>query len=196
MNYRIDKKGLLEQIAGWDGFVRRRVRLIACGGTALTLSGVKESTKDIDLLVPDLKEYEYLLNVLGQLGYKSCSSWGWTRGDGFVFDLFPGKTVHTTELLESPLKKGNHVPVKEFSRIYLGMLNYYDLIIHKLFRATSVDIDDCLALIKVKGGEIDVKRLERRFRKTASFDVGEEKVNKNLAHFLGLIKKGRPNGEK
>jgi len=189
MNYRIDKQGLLDRISVWDTFIKRKVHLIACGGTALTLLEVKASTKDIDLIVPDLTEYEYLIDNLKQLGYKSVSGWGWARGDGFIFDLFRGKMVHTTELLDSPLDKRNHILVKEFSYIYLGVLNYYDLIIVKLFRGTTVDIEDCLSLMKNKRQGIDLNLLEKRFRETASFDVLEDKVNNNWEHFLKMIKK-------
>lgn len=189
MNYRIDKQGLLDRISAWDGFLKRKVHLIACGGTALTLLGVKASTKDIDLIVPDLTEYEYLINNLEQIGYKPASGWGWTSGDGFIFDLFRDKIVHTTELLDSPLNKENHSLIKEFSHIYLGVLNYYDLIIVKLFRATTVDIEDCLSLMKDKRQEIDLNLLVKRFRETASFDVSEDKVNNNLEYFLKIIKK-------
>ena len=182
MEYRIDKQGLLNRISAWDSFLKKEVHLIACGGTALTLLGVKPSTKDIDLIVPDLDEYEYLISILQQLGYKSASGWGWKREDGFIFDLFRGKSIHTTELLESPLKKENHILVKEFDRVYLGVLNYYDIIISKLFRATSVDLEDCLILIKNKKKDIDLKRLRVRFKETASFDVSEAKVSKNFEH--------------
>jgi len=189
MEYRIDKKGLLDRISAWDAFLKRKVHLIACGGTALTLLGVKPSTKDIDLIVPNLDEHEYLVTILKQLGYKSASGWGWARPDGFIFDLFRGKSVHTTELLESPLKKGNHISIREFSRIYLGVLNYYDIIISKLFRATAIDMDDCLVLVKEKKKDIDFKRLADRFKETASFDVSEDKVNKNFEHFMEILKK-------
>ena len=189
MEYRIDKQGLLERVALWDSFLKRKIHLIACGGTALTLLGVKPSTKDIDLMVPDVYEHKYLTSTLKQLGYKPASGWGWRREDGFIFDLFRDKTVHTTELLESPLEKGNHIPVKEFNRIYLGILNYYDIIISKVFRAYAVDIDDCLLLIKSKKEDIDLKHLEERFRETASFDISEDRVNKNFEHFLNILKK-------
>ncbi len=189
MEYRIDKQGLLDRISAWDGFLKRKVHLIACGGTAMTLLGVKASTKDIDLLVPDEDEHKYLVNILKQLGYKSASGWGWSRDDGFIFELFRGNSIHTTQLSESPLKEGNHTLVKEFSRIYLGVLNYYDIIISKLFRGTAIDNEDCLALLKAKRSEIDLVKLEKRFRETASYDVSEEAVIKNWEHFLRLVKK-------
>jgi len=189
MKYRINKQGLLDELSVWDGYVKRKVHLIACGGTAMTLLDVKESTKDIDLLIPNEDEYDYLIRILKQVGYKSVTGSGWARGNGFIFELFKGKRVHTTELLESPLQKGNHILIKEFNLIYLGALNLYDLIISKLFRGAAIDIEDCLALIRVKKKEINIRVLKGRFHQTASFDVSEEKVNKNFAHFLSILKK-------
>ena len=189
MEYRIDKQGFLDRISVWDSFLKRKVHLFACGGTALALLGIKDSTKDIDLIVPDLDEYDYLTGILKQLGYKSVTGWGWSRGDGFVFDLFRGKCVHTTELIESPLSEANHILIKEFSHVYLGILNDYDIIITKLFRAQSIDIEDCLALIRHRGQNIDIALLIKRFKETASFDISESKLIKNLEHFLKIIKK-------
>jgi hypothetical protein len=187
--YRIDKQSLLDRIGNWNDFLKRTVHLIACGGTAMTLLGLKYSTKDIDLMVPKVNEHTYLVETLKQLGYKSASGWGWSRGDGFVFDLFRGKAVHTTELIESPLAPENHTLVKEFSQIYLGVLNYYDIIITKLFRGTEVDNEDCLVLVKNKSQEIDLRRLEERLRKTASYDVSEGKVIQNWEYFVKLLSK-------
>ncbi|OQX54349.1 MAG: hypothetical protein B5M48_01160 [Candidatus Omnitrophica bacterium 4484_213] len=188
MNYRIDKSQLLERLNLWNTFLKKKVSLIACGGTALTLLGVKPSTKDIDLIVPNENEHSYLIRTLQDLGYKSVSGWGWAKDEKFIFDLFRGKRVHTTELLESPLKQGNHILIKEFNYLYLGVLNYYDLIISKLFRATSLDIEDCIALFRAKKEELNVQYLKERFKKTASFDVSEKKVNKNLEYFLKVLK--------
>ena len=191
MNYRLDKKGLLDTIGEWDGFLGRKVHLVACGGTALTLLGVKPSTKDVDLLVPHESEYDYLIKVLMDLGYKRVTGSGWQRDDVFIFDLFKGKKVHTTELLESPLVKGQHILVKEFSHIYLAVLNYYDIVISKLFRGTGVDMEDCLALISAKKKEMDLDLLKKRFLETSSYDVSEEKVNKNLEYFFKMIDGGK-----
>jgi len=191
MEYRIDKTGLLDRLSIWNGFLKRKVHFVACGGTALTLLDVKPSTKDIDLLVPVVEEHSYLIKTLKDLGYKSASGAGWARDDGFIFDLFPGKRIHTTELLESPLDSGNNIPVKEFTRIYLGVLNYYDIIISKLFRGTGIDMDDCLTLIRAKNKEIDMIKLTERFNETASYDVSEDRVRKNFDHFKKLIEKER-----
>ena len=195
MNERANKDLLLARLADWDSFLRRRVRLIACGGTALTLLNIKPSTKDIDLIVPEIGEYEYLVRTLDQLGYKSVSGSGLSRGDDFVFDLFRGPRIHTTDLLESPLEPANHLLIKEFTYIYLGALNFYDLLITKLFRGASADIEDCLALMRHKKDNIDIQVFERRFRATASYDISEERVLKNLVYFLRLTKERNSNGK-
>lgn len=187
MQYRINREGLLTELAAWNNFLGRRVYLVACGGTALTLLGVKDSTKDIDFMVPRAKDYPYLIGLLEELGYKSVTGSGWSKGGGFVFEFYQGKRIHTTELLESPLKARNHIVIKEYSRVYLGVLNYYDLVITKLFRGTSVDMDDCLALVRVKRAEIDLAKLKNRFLETAKYDISEKKIVRNLEHFIDRL---------
>lgn len=150
VQFRIDKETLLRTLSLWNGYLKRKVHLIACGGTALTLMDLKESTKDVDLIIPSDKEYKYLVKKLKDLGYERKTGTGWTKDQGFIFDLFVGKSIFTTTLLESTLEEGNNMLFKEFSHIYLGILNYYDLIISKIFRATLIDIDDCLTLFRTK----------------------------------------------
>ena len=47
--------------------------------------------------------------------------------------------------------------------------------------------EDCLMLMRAKLSEIDMNRLGARFNETASYDVSEDKVRKNLEHFKKLI---------
>ena len=189
MQYRIDKNTLLNTLAIWDSHLQRKIHLIACGGTALTLMGIKDSTKDVDFLVPEEAEYKYLIRLLSDLGYENKTGAGWVANNGFIFDLYPGKRVFMTDLLESPLNDGNNILFKEFEHIYLGILNYYDLIITKLFRFSSVDRDDCLALFRAKHGEIDLSKLKKRFCETSSYDISDERNKKHLRYFLNLLQK-------
>ncbi|MDX2511466.1 MAG: hypothetical protein QNK25_05400 [Desulfobacterales bacterium] len=169
--------------------MRRKVHLIACGGTALTLMGIKESTKDVDFIVPNESEYKYLIKTIKDLGYKNTTGWGWSRkGDMFIFDLFAGKRIHTTELLESPLKPGNHTLFKEYSNIYIGILNYYDLIGSKLCRGTTVDFEDCLMLVRAQRDEIDIERIQAHSKEMASYDLLPDRVTGHLNSFLELLK--------
>ena len=67
MEYRIDKQTLFDVMEQWNSFLRRKVHLIACGGTAMTLLQVKPSTKDVDFMIPKANEYDYLIKILKTL---------------------------------------------------------------------------------------------------------------------------------
>ena len=187
MEHRIDKQRLLDTVALWNRFLKKKVRLVACGGTALTLLDIKSSTKDVDFLVPIETEYDYLLGMLKDLGYTPKSGNGWGKaGDPFIFDLYPGKRIHTTELLDSPLDEGRHISLKEYPYVKISILNFYDLIISKLFRASSVDFEDTIMLYRAKNNEIDLNKLEERFKETAGYDIAQERM---LTHWDTFKKK-------
>ena len=190
MEYRLDKKILLDELGQWNRFIKRKVHLIACGGTALTLLDIKPSTKDVDLMVPVESEYTYLIKVLKDLGYEQTTGSGWRKKeDVFIYDIFPGKRIHTTELMESPLNDGKHMLLKEFSYLYVGILNEYDLIASKLFRGTNVDFEDCLMLVKARKEKINIKRLEQHVKELASYDISEKRIVKNVVNLLNLLRK-------
>ena len=187
--YRQGKSELINTLEKWDKLIpgRAKIHLIACGGTALTLLGFKESTKDVDFIVPVEKEYDSLVQFLKDAGYKQESGSGWMYpGEKAIYDLYKGKQVFTTELLSSPLDKGGNKKILELNKIYLGVLNSIDWIITKMFRGNSVDMEDCLALAQHEA--IDLEKLESRFKETAKYDVSEERVLKNLGLILDHIK--------
>ena len=187
MEYRINREDLLVELDGWNSFLKRKVNLIACGGTALTLLGIKPTTKDIDFMVPNTDEYTYLVKTLMDLGYKKVTGYGLARDNRFIFDLFCGNRIHTTELLATPLRVDGNILYDEFTYIYVGILNFYDLIISKLFRGKQIDFEDCIMLVKAKRNEIDLKIFRKRFLETASYDVSEERIIKNMERFLQII---------
>ena len=190
MEYRLNKQTLIELLGQWNAFLRRKVHLVACGGTALTLMDIKPSTKDVDFIVPIEPEYRYLIKTLKDLGYKQQTGSGWKKsGDLFVFDLFMGQRIHTTDLLESPLDRRNHKLFKEFSHLYIGILNPYDLIASKLFRGTPVDFEDCLMLMRSRKESIDLPRVEQHVKELASYDISEDRIIVNLEYFLNQVKK-------
>ena len=184
--YRIGKEQLWSVLEAWNRYLTRRIHLVACGGTALTIQDIKESTKDIDFMVPVLAEYRALLLTLRKLGYKQVTGHGWSRDDGLIFEFYAGNRIFTTELIESPLEKGNNIPVKTYRHLYVGVLNDYDLAISKLFRGTKVDQGDCLALIRARREKFVLAEFEERYKETAKYEINEERVLRNLEIFLSL----------
>ena len=189
MNYRLNKETLLEVLAAWNSYVNRKIHLIACGGTALTLLNIKESTKDVDFIVPDEKEYAYLISKIKDLNYERKTGSGWQRpGEVYIFDIFCGNTIFTTTLLESPLKKENHEFIMRFSHLYIGALNMYDWISSKLFRGTPVDYDDCLVLARARKDKLDLTHLESHYKELALYHEPEKALLLNLEIFLERLR--------
>ena len=150
--------------------------------------GYKASTKDVDFLVPNQKEFKKLVEFMKRAGYQQCTGYGWKRpAETIIFDLYPGKTVYQTELLTSPLTRQGNKKIREWNKIYLGTLNPTDLVISKMFRGDEVDIQDSLILFKNE--KIDLKKLEKRYRETAKYYFGEDKVLKNLEVLLARLRK-------
>ena len=189
MEYRLGKEQLLNIMVEWNRFLKRRVHLIACGGTAMTLLGVKPSTKDIDFMIPNIKEYAYLIKQLSALGYKQTTGSGWKRDkEIFQFDLFNGNYIHTTELLNSPLEDGRNAVLKEYSHLYIGILNDYDLICSKLMRGTRVDFEDCLMLFREHRGNIDIVELTEHFNELLLYEVAEARLKPNMNYFIDQLR--------
>ena len=181
MEYRIKKDELMCTLQAWDGLIqgRGRIRLVACGGTALTLMGYKESTKDVDFLVPEPEEYKRLIDFIVRAGYRQETQFGWRRdGETILFDLYPGKRVYVTELLTSPLMRGGSRQWMAWNKIVVLILNPVDLIISKMFRGTEVDIQDSLLLLS--RGKVNLRKLQSRYRETAQYEISEAKVLRNL----------------
>jgi len=155
----------------------------------MTLIGVKPSTKDVDFITPKEKEHDYLVKQLDALGYKRVTGSGWKKdGEDVQFDIFRGSFIHTTELPASPLEEGRHSILKEFSHLYIGILNDYDLISSKLMRGTNVDFEDCLSLAEARRKEIDIEKLIPHFHEMISYDISEIRLKPNIDHFLELLR--------
>lgn len=189
MEYRLKREDLLINIREWNRFIKKEVHLIACGGTALTLLGTKESTKDVDFMVPNVTEYDYLTKILKELGYKQDGNSWIKQGDVFIWDIYKGNKIHTTELLESPLIEGNHIPYQTIGKIHIGILNAYDLICSKLMRGSGVDFEDCQLLMKAMAAKIDITKLKERYKEMISFDIAEERIRNHLESLLQRIEK-------
>jgi hypothetical protein len=179
--YGLSDQDLLDTLDNWNSLMNFRVRLIACGGTALTLLKIKDSTKDIDFTVPVAREYERLMKFLRDLGYEEKGG-GLAHDDdpNFIYQFWSGNKVFTTNLLDSPLQPGRHILIKRWSHIYLGVLNLTDLIITKMFRGTPVDRDDCVAVFAT--GQVKAEELLERYSVAARYDLNPEKVMRNFVY--------------
>jgi len=151
----------------------------------MTLLDIKDSTKDIDFVVPKENEYKRMMKFLKEAGYRDVSGGlHHSKDPNFIYQFWPGNLVFTTPLLEPVLDAGKHILVKKWRHIYLGALNLMDLIITKLFRGTSVDVADCMTVFTKK--EIHFEQLLNRYQEASRYDLNPEKV---MLHFYYFTEK-------
>lgn len=185
--YRLTNTDLFQALEAWNDVLGKRVFVAACGGTALTLYGYKESTKDVDLLVPDPAHYKSIIKAITKLGYKQATGNGYKHPDGtWIFDLFRGQTIFQTELLDPVQTEGKHRVIREYEHVIIACVNPDDLIISKMFRGTQVDVKDSVLMIKSE--DLDLAALAKRYRETASYYHNPDACKTNLKYLIDELK--------
>ena len=186
MRFRLTKRDLFDTLDVWDSNLKQKVFVAACGGTALTIYGHKESTKDVDFLVPDPSHFKTLVAMLKKLGYTQATGNGYRHPDEpWIFDLFRGQTIFTTDLLDPVNSPGKHRLIKTYSQLTLACINPDDLVISKVFRGTMVDEEDSLLMIQSE--KLDLEQLVARYIDTAGYNIQPLKCKVNLTNFVNFI---------
>ena len=124
----VDKNDLVTHLHKLDHVLDRRYSLVAAGGTALTLYGVKQNTLDIDFVVAD-----------GDIRHlkETCS------GIGLAADLFFPGIVYVNPLPPDYISMSSRFG--SFINITLYALNKVDIILTKIGRLNDKDLDDIRA---------------------------------------------------
>lgn len=159
----ITRQDLLKWLRRVDKKLPREVTLIAVGGTALTLLGLKESTLDVDFCLAE----------------EDLSLFKDTARDGlFKVDLFCGGYIFTLQLPRDYVKNAEAIlfPGKN---ILLKALSLEDIVITKTARFHARDIEDIQAVIQT--GKIKAESLQQRFKEICESYAGNEEEYKR--HF-------------
>lgn len=144
----IDKQELLGYLRQIDEQLKKKVTLVAVGGTAMTLYGLKEATKDVDFCAPTK---DGLAAV--QTAAKKVKS-------DFRLDLFTEGYIYILQLPEDYITKSR--PVKEpFRNLTVRLLSPIDIILTKASRLNERDLEDIRALVSRK--RINKNKLIERY---------------------------------
>ena len=177
----VDKNWLLSMLEEWNAAAAKGklgMRLIAIGGTALTLLNIKASTKDIDFTVPE-EDLAALSALLEKTGAKAAGGVSFRTKEGARLDIFKDGQIFSTTLPEDFLEQS--AMIRDFGSIKLYALSVYDIIITKLARNSVSDEEDIKAVFK--GCAIDTGRLKRRHEEAQKLNY-----DKNLKyHFERLL---------
>lgn len=144
----LNKRVLLDFLDEIDKDLKKKITLVAVGGTAMTLLDVKPSTVDVDFTGPgeDIEEFERTLKNVPH---------------GFKVDCWKDGMVFSQILPEDYLKKS--VAIQRMRNIALKALYPVDIVVTKIGRLDQrdlEDIEDCIKKFKLKKNQI-LKRAKR-----------------------------------
>ncbi len=142
-----DKSALFDLLDVLNEDLTKNIILVAAGGTAMTLLDLKSSTLDIDFTMPsrDFAEFERVLK---------------NNPPGYKMDRWPDGYIFCQSLPNYYIEKS--IKIKELSHISLRALHPTDIIVSKIGRLNSRDINDiesCIKKCKISKEEIMIRAL-------------------------------------
>ena len=148
----IDRNELVKWLRSIDNKLHRKITLVAVGGTAMTLLGLKSSTRDIDFCIKseDKKDFEKVLDKK------------------FKVDIFTDGYIFSEQLPSDYVE--NSKEIVKMKNITLKALNPVDIIITKAARFNARDEEDIKALSKYA----DKNELVKRFNEVLKSYSGKE----------------------
>jgi hypothetical protein len=164
---RSSKSKLLSILEPFDEQLQHKILLIAVGGTAMTLLGVKASTKDVDFNIPNKTDY----NELHRL-YKRIAP-------GVEIDHYGSNMVFSEVLPNDYIDKASDYKTS-FKNIKLKVLHPLDIVCSKISRSSDADIEDIATCIK----RYKLKKSDLTKRATLYERAGNDKV---FSANLGII---------
>jgi hypothetical protein len=138
----IGKNDLVEWLKEIDNRLDESIEIIAVGGTAMTLIGLKSSTRDVDFEIAAGNEYAFKKAL----------------DDRFKVDIFTDGYIFSVQLPEDFKDKASDVLI--LPNLLVKTLSPEDIIITKTARLNARDEEDIAAL----STHIDKGALTKRFR--------------------------------
>lgn len=160
-------KELYELLESLSKYFDEPVKMYALGGTALTILGIKPSTRDIDVNIHSTKEYNYTLKIFEEVGFKRKGTIRWLTQEGMMFDVFSNYFILGTQILHDCLELSKFI--KSFGKIELYTLSFEDIIITKLARGDDRDFIDIKNIFEMN--KINLHSLAKRYKETMETSV-------------------------
>lgn len=161
-----------------DG-LQTEVTAFLIGGGAMSLRNLKDTTKDIDLVVTNGKEYERLLTTLDELGYDEVTDLSdeyrqlgarlcVENDDGCRIDLFNSQIAN--KLIFSGGMRDRSEELLTHRRLSVRLVSLEDVFLFKAVAKRPEDIDDMNTLIQT---DLDFEAIEQEIDSQVSLLGGE-----------------------
>jgi hypothetical protein len=151
-NQTFNKQYVETELEKLNSALRRRTRVFVAGGAALAFYGLKEATKDIDVVVKTRTELHSLVSALRAVGYKRPpGSLGRTytkmeasaileNTDGFRWDIFERVIAGKLSLSRGMISRSRISYDK--TKLHVRSLSNEDIFLLKSVTGRELDLDD------------------------------------------------------
>ena len=145
--------------------LERPVSIYLLGGENMRLKGLKESTKDCDMVVKDRTDFEAVTKALVRMGYSAIAPAEHAVDDERLYpddilehstlprvDIFTKTVMGGITLTDSMTDSADHV---EFGNLRVGVLRNEHVLMLKAVAGREGDIQDMAALVRGSPGQPD-----------------------------------------
>ncbi len=141
-----EKEKIFDLFCNLDNLLSKRMRVYLIGGGALVLKNVKTSTKDIDIILENKRDFELLKKALANLGFKKIAENVFESGI-YSIDAYVKRVLNGFALTKTMKKRAEVIFDGKFLKVYT--LSNEDLFLLKTYSGREGDIEDCEALAKL-----------------------------------------------
>jgi hypothetical protein len=168
-----------------------QTQVFIIGGLALINYGLKEATKDIDVVVQSRQELNALIKSLENLEYRTLGHSLVTKpykkmettrilenNEGFRWDIFYQKISGALTFSES--MKSRAISLYKKGKLNVGIVSKEDIFLFKGITEREADLDD-MRLLAESGLDWQIIKSECGYQSTASGRLWENALLQNLA---------------
>lgn len=155
-----ESSAIRRQFSELAGLINEDITVYLIGGGALTLEGLKNATKDIDLIVREKSELKQLWSVLRSAEYEPQGDLAEEYDEleaAFIleknrrrFDVFHEQVAGVIYLSESMVSRSRHL--FDDGRLSVRMVSLNDIFLFKSVANREDDVDD---MVRIAQGGID-----------------------------------------
>ncbi len=157
MRRSFDRGYILEEFGRIDGRLERELQVCMIGGGAMSLSGIKEATKDVDIIVMDDGDGRSLVRTLEGLGYwgviepgdeymKMGASFILENADSFRWDVFVAQVMGKFIFSESMRDRARSFG--RYNKLKIGLASNSDIFLFKSITEREGDLEDMSSLVR------------------------------------------------
>lgn len=193
MRERFDEDYIRKELKRVGKNLNESIKVYLIGGGAMALQGMKEATKDIDVVVTNRREFKLLERALIERGYEEIKEVGeyeelgaqkiLERDSGCRFDIFNTKVVDKLVFLEAMKKRSKDIEMERNLKVKLTSPE--DIFLFKSIAGRTTDIEDMNTLVQVG---LNFETIEEEIKRQSKL-IGQELFITYIGEALNKLEK-------